>query len=226
MKLADLVEAEAKKGRRALKNHQPREAVLHFRRALDLCRPEQKNCLCRILYYLGISLQKLGMTGGALRSWSAAAKIKKKSRSAHMLKRYANEYGMPKQKNGDLDDYKAFYSVQLLKYLNTKQSRKIVTQAEGDMIKALITDNWKVIKRHIALRALNSQDKMTLFSQIKIIFPFYVSDEFEKDNTVEVDFNKKQKMYPETKCRCGSGLPYKLCCGRIPGQDEIVIGVF
>jgi hypothetical protein len=226
MKLADLVEAEVKKGRKALKKHMPREAVLHFRRALDLCRPEEKICICRILYYLGISLQKLGMSGGALRSWSAAAKIKKKSLSAKMLKRYANEYGMPKQQSCDLDDFKAFYSVQLIKYLNSKQSRKIVTQAEGDMIKALITDNWNVVKRHISLRALNAQDKMALFAQIKIIFPFYMSDDIQEDNTVEVDFNRKQKMYPETKCRCGSGLPHKLCCGRIPGQDEIAIGVF
>jgi hypothetical protein len=226
MKLESIIEAETRRGLKYLRKHLPQKAVLHFRRGLDLCQPDNKDHLCKILYFLGVSLQKLGIPGGALKSWSTASKVKKHSYSSYMLKRFANDYGMPRQVSKELDDYKAFYSVQLVKYLNTKQCRRIITEAEGDMIKELISDHWKVLKEQIALSALEPKDKIVIFSRVKIVFPFYLDNAVEPNKTLDVDFVEKKRLYPETRCRCGSGLPYKLCCGRTPGQDELAIGVF
>ena len=31
---------------------------------------------------------------------------------------------------------------------------------------------------------------------------------------------------PNDRCVCGSGLPYRLCHGRTPGTDEVLLGKF
>ncbi|WP_319414683.1 hypothetical protein [Marispirochaeta aestuarii] len=55
-----------------------------------------------------------------------------------------NDYGMLRQMSSELDDWNAFYSVQLKKYLESKRSRKIGSQGEKDMIWDLIFEYCRV----------------------------------------------------------------------------------
>jgi len=143
-----------------------------------------------------------------------------------MLHRFGNDYGMVRQSTPELDDWRAFYSVQLQRYLQSKHTRQIVTDAEGDMIKDLIHDHWKQIRARGLLEGRSAEQKLSIFRSVKIIFPFYVSPEILESKVVTVDFLNKSRLAAADRCRCGSGMPFMMCCGRTEGADELSRGTF
>jgi hypothetical protein len=214
------------RGKLSLARHHPESALKSFEAALAACPVEQNKDLARILCYLGVTFNRLGMANCALKSWSAGQKIDKRGYSGKLLKRFANSYGMARQRSEELDDWKAFYSVHLTRYLSMKKSRKLGTEAEKDMIWDLILEGWKELKSAAALHHMSSEEKMKLFVAYKIVFPFFnvpVAGDFEQ--AIPVDFNRRRRISFEDLCFCGSGLPYSICCGRTPGEDEIINGV-
>jgi hypothetical protein len=214
------------KGKKALKNHKPADSVKHFRDALSECPLDEKEYLYKILFFLGVALAKLGQGDYSLKCWISSLKIRKRGHSLKMLRRYVNDFGMPRQHSQRLDEWKAFYSIQLCRYLESKKSRKIGTKAEGDMIKDLIFDHWKNILLEGKLGSFSPEEKLEFFKKEKIIFPFFVLPENVTNPLVNVDFAKHRKLLPGDRCSCGSGLPFKLCCGRTPSVKELYNGLF
>jgi hypothetical protein len=138
----------------------------------------------------------------------------------------SNEFGMARQSSRDLDDWQAFYCTHLRRYVASKKSRKLGTIAESDMIRELIHDHWvKVRDSQLAIN-LNADQKLLLYQKIVIVFPFFDVPQHMDDGTVHVDFTRKGRLAPSDRCTCGSGLAFKICCGRTPGEDEILIGEF
>ncbi len=43
---------------------------------------------------------------------------------------------------------------------------------------------------------------------------------------IAVNFQTKKKVKLSDRCLCGSGLPYIICCGRTPGKEELMSGIF
>ena len=177
------------------------------------------------MFYLGVTLNKLGMASCALKSWSVAHKLDRHSYSGKFLRRFANAYGMAKQESEELDDWKAFYSVQLARYLSMKKSKRLGTDAEKDMIWELILDGWRELHNSMDLLSLDSEDKLKLFRAFKIVFPVFALPEDDEPRPIAVDFSRQKRVGLDDHCFCGSGLPYKLCCGRTPGEDELITGV-
>ncbi len=180
-----------------------------------------------MLYLLGCTLNKLGMRNCALKSWSTARRLYKNGFASRCILRYANNYGMAKQETSIEDDWKAFYSVQLYRYIRTKRTRRVGTEAERDMIVDLISDGWRSLLARYRLAGLTSEEKMALFRSVRIIFPAFHFSEATDDEpaTIPVDFGRKRRIGVDDHCFCGSGLPYKLCCGRIPGEEELLSGI-
>lgn len=214
------------RAKRFLAHHQPRIALEEFRKALSACPVENKQELSKILFYLGVSLRKVGLPSSALKCWVTARNVGKRSVSSRMAGRFINDYGMLRQMSDDLDDWNAFYAVQLKKYLQSKRSRKIGSQGEKDMIWDLIYEYWQGIQHSGVLLGKSNAEKISLFSDIEIIFPYFEPPEEKSGEIIQVDFVKKTRPKPEDPCPCRSGLPYVKCCGRIPADEELLYGLF
>jgi hypothetical protein len=214
------------RGKTLLSRHDPEHALKYFEAALAKCPVDKAKDLGKILFFLGVTLQKLGMSSWALRSWSVARKLDKHNYSGKFLSRFANPYGMVKQGSRELDDLNAYYSVQLARYLSTKRSKKLGTDAEKDMIWDLISDGFRELRALREFESLASPEKLAIFKKHRLVFPTFAASVPAGVESIPVDFTKKRKINFEDRCVCGSGAPYKLCCGRIPGMDELSDGVF
>ncbi len=213
------------RGKASLAKHNPEGALKNFETALAACPVDRTKDLARIMYYLGVALNKLGMSSCALKSWSSAHRLDRQGYSGKFLQRLANGYGMVKQETQELDDWKAFHAVQLVHYISLKKSRRLGTDAEKDMIWELILEEWKVIKNSVDLWSMANEEKLGMFRAYKIVFPFFSLPEDRGDQPIPVDFARQKRVNLDDQCFCGSILPYRLCCGRTLGEDELGIGL-
>lgn len=215
-----------------LSRHKPGKALNYLQRALKDCPPANTQELSRIFFYLGITLKKLGLKDSALKSWNAGRKIKKRGYSDKMLQRFTNGYGMAKQETDEKNDWHAFFSIHLERYLLSKKSRRLGSEPEKDMIRELIHDHWVELRKTEILAGKSDEEKLKIFKKVKIVFPFFVipesflSPDICEGFTIPVDFSGKRRLSYYDRCICGSGLPYFKCCGRTPGVGELVNGLF
>jgi hypothetical protein len=186
---------------------------------------ENRRDLAKILFYLGISLRKVGLPSSALKSWVTARNVGKRAYVGRMADRFINDYGMLRQMTSEMDDWNAFYAVQLKKYLQSKRSRKIGSQGEKDMIWDLIYEYWQGMRHSGVLRGKSNSDKLGLFSAVEIIFPYFEAPE-PANEVIQVDFFSKERPNVDDPCPCRSGIPYGKCCGRIPADEELLYGLF
>jgi hypothetical protein len=216
------------RGKEHLARHSPDKALDDLKTALELCPVESTKNLSKVLFYLGIALTKLGCANSALKCWLTSQKLHKTSYATKMIKRFSNEYGMIKQQTELLDDWKAFYSIQLAKYLRTKKNNEFTNTAEKDMIDDLIRDYWNTLNDMDLLASKTHEEKVRLFKRVKIVFPFVLDRTAEavSSDIISVDFREKQSLAPTDRCFCGSGLRFGMCCGRTPGEDELQCGIF
>lgn len=166
------------------------------------------------------------MRNRAVGSLVESVRLEKRGRVRRKLMRVTNAYGMARQGSRELDDQQAFYGVQLARYVRSKQSHRLGTRAEIDMIAELIDEYWDRIRSTVDLRGLSCEQKLRLFRETVIVFPFMSVPDQLKTEDVGVDFCRGRRLGPRDRCMCGSGLPYLLCHGRTPGTDEALVGKF
>ena len=219
-------QSDIKKGVRHLSHHQPDKALGFFCKALERCPVAQSRSLSRLLFYLGVTLRRLGCVDSAVKSWLLSYKLTKDSFSLKMIQRYANTYGMAKQADEERDDWRAFFSLQLSRYLVTKKHRRFSCDAERDMVRDLIYDHWRQLKKRHLLSGRSPEEKEKLFQSVKIVFPFVVVPDQLIHPVVHVDFRHSRKVELHDRCPCGSGLSFMACCGRIPGERELLSGIY
>jgi hypothetical protein len=215
------------KGLGALSRHRPAEAVKHLQRALENCPASRAHDLHRICFYLGIALHRVGYCQSAIKSWTTCQRLNKRGHSRKMLARYTNCYGMERQESARADDWQAFYSIQAARYLLGKNKRTFSTLAEQDMITDLIRDAWSVLEGSESLAGKSSCERIAAFRGVHIVFPSAAKSEPRADGPIiAVNFQTKRKVGLNDRCSCGSGLPHILCCGRPPGREELLSGLF
>jgi len=211
------------RGKRMLSRHNPEEALKLFRQALELCPSEDAEGVTRILFYTGISLQKLGYSGCAVRSWSAAVRLRKGGACRRMVERLTNAYGMPRRED---EDFQAFSSIQQTRYLGSRRLGKFGSDAEKDVVLDMIRSAWEELRRQNDLSGLSVEEKIRLFNRELIIFPYLECPDQWEDNTICVDFRREKRVEAADPCPCGSGRAYGSCCGRILSPDELEFGLF
>jgi hypothetical protein len=214
------------KGRVLLSRHDTGRALKIFSRAFKLCPACDHGASSNILFYMGLSLKRLGCYSSALRLWISAQRIKKQKRVRKMIERYANGYGMLRQNSATADDRNAFFSVQLGRYLGKKCRSRFDTPAERDVVLELIHDYWKRIENMSILKDRSVEAKRDIFHKVKIPFPYLVMPKCLGDSILNVNFNIETKKNDVTRCFCGSGLPFSMCCGRTPAIEELTNGFF
>ncbi|MBN2049640.1 MAG: SEC-C domain-containing protein [Spirochaetales bacterium] len=208
-----------------LSRHRPDIALKKLEKALAGCPVSRARDLARVLFFLGITLRKLGLSDSALKSWSAGSRVDRSSSAARMLKRFQNEYGMKRQPTRDQDDWQAFFAIHLNRYIRGKSSLALGTLAERDMVTDLIRERFLLLRNEYALEHLDTGAKYRLFHGVIIVFPRFFPDRPSSEQPIWVDFNKKHRMLPDDTCFCGSGRPFMQCCGRAPGVSELMNGL-
>jgi hypothetical protein len=207
--------------------HRPAEAVKSLQKALDRCPAARRSDLYRICFYLGIALRRVGYPQSAIKSWTSCQRLHKRGHMRKLLSRFTNCYGMDPQASSDGDDWLAFSSIQLARYLLCKNKRAFSTPAEQDMIKDLVRDAWDDLRRDGGLAGMSSCEKLSAFRAVHIVFPSVVVPEPHAGGAViAVNFQTQRRVGLTDRCSCGSGQPFFLCCGRTPGREEILSGVF
>ena len=227
---------DIRRGQRALKQHRPLRALHYFERALvsaptDRPTPTRRAVsrradVARIFRYIALSLRKAGMRNRAVGSLVETVRLEKRGYARRKLYHVTNAYGMARQPTSEQDDQQAFYGVQLAHYIRSKRSHRLGTRAEIDMIAELIDEYWERLCESHAMDEKSIDEKLQLFRDILIVFPYLSVPESLKTDDVAVDFGHGRRLGPHDRCVCGSGLPYRLCHGRPPGTDEVLIGKF
>ena len=210
-------------GRRALRRHRNRQALQLLTAAVAECPATERSQLAAALRALGFACARLGRRDAALRCWVDAQRTRKQAPLARLIRRCSNDYGMPRQHHRILDDWRAFHSLQLSRYV-AAGGRLPLGPAESDMLRDLLWSHFTELLRGGAMEGLSAEQRRELFVSLQIPFPLLRLPSEPPGNTIAVDFVRGRRPSAADPCLCGSALPYVLCCGRIPTSGEIAIG--
>jgi hypothetical protein len=207
-------------GRRELARHRPDLAVHNLRLAVASCPATRSGELSRNLYWLALALLRLDKPELAIRSLASAQKLRPRGIARKAYERRINAYGMCRRASPELDDFHAFYSIQAGAYLRRKEKGRFESNAEKDVITRLIGDAWRSLSRSCGMDGLTASRKLELFRKRRIAFPLFGLGTTDQGAVLEADFRRGTRLRGDERCRCGSGLPFIRCCGRIPSTRE------
>jgi len=207
-------------GKRALAAHDPQAALRLLREAVDECPASAPRELSLRLYWLAIALRRLGKDALAIKALASAQRLAPRGQARAMYERVANGYGMPRAACAEHDDYRAFCSIQLGRYLARVPERRFSSQAEAEIVLAVIAQAWLSLRRSNEesqpLSSLDCDDKLKAFRAVRIAFPALRELHGEgRAQVIPVNFRSGSAIEAGDRCSCGSGLPYRRCCGRI-----------
>jgi tetratricopeptide (TPR) repeat protein len=215
--------AEYRRGMRALASHEPALAMRLLRSAVDSCPTSERAELTRSLYWLAIALRRLGKDGLAIKALSSAQRLSPRGRARDMYERVANDYGMPRASCVEHDDYRAFCSIQIRRYLEGVPDRRFQNQEEIDAVLTVIADAWLRLNEARPLGKASCDEKLKAFRDVGITYPaFRQRREVRRATVIAADFVRGRALGADDRCSCGSGLPYRMCCGRtrLPYEPE------
>jgi hypothetical protein len=212
---------------RRLSRHQPQNAFNILRTSCaGRSQDNDSSDLGRVLFFAGVAAWKTGLPNCAIGYWVRAVQLRKHRYAADHLDRFGNPYGMVKTGSTEHDDKQAFFGVHLSRYLGQKNSGRLGTRAEIDMIHDLLEDSWRQMRVRHSLDSLPPEAKIEIFRKTKVIFPFFEVPDALGTGAIFVNFNDRQRVSNWSRCLCGSGLRFLQCHGRTPGEDELQTGVF
>lgn len=214
---------EIERGRQFFSEKDFHNALKCFETAVRHCPVTAEKDLEFSLFFLGVTLKRLGETESALKCWHIGKNVNKDGRSIKMIRKNSDCYGMSIVDNADKDKF-AFISIQLERYLNSKKVKRFCSTAEHDVIVDIISSYWSECLIAGEISHLSVDEKIQFFKRQKIVFP--VSDlnslmESPKETIVYWDFQSGKRQSMEEYCSCGSGELFSQCCGRIKNPDEL-----
>jgi tetratricopeptide (TPR) repeat protein len=214
---------EIEQGRKFFSEKDFPKALKCFETAVRECPVSAKNDLEFSLFFLGVTLKRLGKTDSALKCWHMGKNVKKDGRSIKMIRKNSNCYGMSRSERVD-QDKRAFISIQLERYLKSKKVKRFCSTAERDVIVDIITSYWSEWLLAGKIYHLSVDEKVRFFKRQKIVFP--VSDlnslmEATEETIVYMNFQSGERQSMDEFCPCGSGELYSQCCGRIKAPEEL-----
>ena len=211
---------EFRAGLRALSRHRPDLAVRSLRVATEACPAVLSGELSRRMYWLAIALLRLDRPEIALKSLATAQKLRPRGMARKVYLLRANDYGMPRRGKPEVDDFYAFYSIQTCAYLRRKRKAHFDDVGEKDAVVRLIADAWRALFRSGRLDGLDAMAKLAVFRELRIPFPSFAMGKSSSAAILEVDFRRRSLLGGGERCPCGSGLPYRQCCGRTASPRE------
>ncbi|HOZ71287.1 MAG TPA: SEC-C domain-containing protein [Spirochaetales bacterium] len=205
-----------RQGKRALAAHDAAAAVKLFRAAVASCPADERGLLASYLYWLSVALRRLGNDGLAIKALASAQRLEPRGHSRSVYARVANQYGMPKAACAEHDDYRAFCSIQLRKYLSGAPGGRFDSQEEIDAVLSIIAGAWLRLGEARPFADASCNDKLRAFRDVSIEYPTLRERGLGMETRViPVDFFRGKALKANDRCTCGSGLPYGKCCGRV-----------
>lgn len=209
---------------RAVKHHDPARALPLMREAVSACPVFLHQELAKRLYWLSMVLFKLGREGPAVKALASAQKLGRRGHGRAMYNRKVNGYGMPRASCAEHDDYKAFFAIQVRRYLSSVPGRRFASQEEMEEILRLIAAAWVSLGKGKAQPAGTCADKLDAFREVQIDFPALRERTVPSGSTattLAANFRTGEPVHADSRCPCGSGLAYSRCCGRIRMPFEL-----
>lgn len=186
-------------------------ALRSFRSAVDGTAPGDSR-LTAYLYWFSVSLIRLDRMELAARSLASAQKLSRRGFSRKMYARIVNGYGMARTGCVEHDDFRAFTSIQVGKYLGSRNKREFSSSAEREAIVRVLVGGWRSLSESGALEGLSCADRIEAFQSYHVRFPDVVLP--MESSVIRADFRLGRRVTADDRCPCGSGLPYRMCCGR------------
>jgi len=217
----DKGEADFREGLRFLKRHRPDLAVRSLRASAAACPASRSAELSARLYWLTLALLRLGQCDLALKSLASAQKLRPRGRMRDMYRRWINDYGMPRRATPELNDFYAFYSIHIGAYLGRKERPRFDSVVEKDAVLRIVLDSWLALSRSGRLAGLGIGEKLRLLKDWRVPFPAFGLGVGDCPQILQVDFRAQKKLEGDDRCKCGSGLPYRQCCGRTSSLREL-----
>ena len=140
-------------GKHSLFSLEHQDAIKRFKEALSDCPVENFLGLSEILFFMGSAFRNLGYHDYAYRCWENAAMLRDREEQEHDL------------------DWRAFYRIQLVKYLSSKHQKQFASLAESDMIHDLIKLTWDEVKTSYNLPQGDFHDRCSFYRTVRIAFP-------------------------------------------------------
>lgn len=198
-------------------------AIKSFKTAVDSIPASERTKLCKALNFLGIALMRSGQKSVALRSWASARRLVHGSAAARFHSRYVNEYGMIRRASPLGDDFAAFCSLHVCRYLGSKKNGNFDSGEEREMVEQIVRQSFAELYARKDLRSAPVEAKLRAFKASKLDFPFAMKLDFTDRASAEpsrVDFLRGRCLDADDRCSCGSGLAFSRCCGRISTPAE------
>jgi hypothetical protein len=214
-------EGDFREGLRGLRDHRPDAAVRSLRASVEACPAARTGELARRLYWFAVALLRLDKPELALKSLASAQKLRPRSVAREAYRARVNDYGMPKRPNRELDDFYAFYSIRTCAYLGMKERPRFDSVQEKDLVVRLVGDAWLSLTKHGRLAGKTASEKLELYRDWPIAFPAFGLNRPGYGKVLPADFRNKKALHGEERCSCGSGLPYRQCCGRTASPREL-----
>lgn len=204
-----------KAGRRALANHDPVKALPLLRVALAEAHPKDRERFLERVYWLSLTLIKLGKNGLAIKALASAQAMAPRGRIRSLYKRVSNEYGMPRSSCAEHDDYKAFFAIQVRRYLAGMPGRRFRDQTEMDAVLQIIADAWLRLAKERDMSSYSCTEKLDSYKAFSLEFPVLRENQESRCRVLPGDFRGAASFASQDRCPCGSGLPVQRCCGRV-----------
>jgi hypothetical protein len=213
--------AEFRAGLRDLARHRPDLAVRRLRAAAETCPASRPGALSSRLYWLATALLRLDRSELALKSLASAQKLRPRGHAREAYRSRVNAYGMPRRQSLELDDFYAFYSIHICDYLRKKEQPRFDSKEEKDAVVRLVADSWLSLSRSRRLLGLGAGQKLRLFKDWPVAFPSFGFAKPDCGSQIDADFRSQTRLQGDERCRCGSGLPFRQCCGRTSSPREL-----
>ncbi|MBU0933997.1 MAG: hypothetical protein KKI09_03475 [Spirochaetes bacterium] len=159
------------RGLDALARHDPATALVHLRSAVAACSAAHPGELSRRLYWLAITLHRLGKQPLAIKALSSARQLAPRGHISRYFSHTTNEYGQPRCSCAEHDDYRAFFSVQVQRYLWSVPGQRFTDNVEMETVMAIIAKAWLQMQKSGALAELDCRQKVAYFNRYRIQFP-------------------------------------------------------
>ena len=164
-----------RQGLRELAMHRPDKAVVELRASLAECPAARVDILAKVSYWLALAELRLDRPEMALQSLAQARRLRPRDFGAKLYARRVNCYGMPRRTSPDLDDFYAFYSIQVCIFLGKKPGRRFSSEAEKDTVTRLVSFAWQNLKASGRLAGQGAAQRLGIFRDWPGVFPSFVA---------------------------------------------------